>query len=335
MSSPLEALPKKSIVVMEERSKAIQDRIREKAKELLLNKTVDLIIGFGEGSLPLRTTPRFIRDPEKVDRLIWNSFCENNLAAYLHKFSKSKVGIVVKGCDARSIVALSLEKRFKPDQLFLIGVPCQRMVDRRKVKKAVKGEILRVSEHGDQIIVEGEDFKTALKRDDFLYPSCQICTHRNPIQANILVGDPLEESPLLENHPEIKEFEKKSPKERWEYFQKESSRCIRCYACREACPMCYCAECFVDSSNPKWIEKGLSPTDLQFYHIVRAYHQTGRCSSCGACERACPMEIRLTYLTQKLNRDVKELYNFETGVQAEEPPPLSTYEIEDQQEFIK
>jgi hypothetical protein len=47
------------------------------------------------------------------------------------------------------------------------------------------------------------------------------------------------------------------------------------------------------------------------------------------------MDIRLTYLTQKLNLDAKELFRFEAGVDPEALPPLATYEIEDQQEFVK
>ena len=47
------------------------------------------------------------------------------------------------------------------------------------------------------------------------------------------------------------------------------------------------------------------------------------------------MEIKLNYMTQRLNQDVKELYGFETGVDKDASPPLSTFETEDKQEFIK
>jgi hypothetical protein len=47
------------------------------------------------------------------------------------------------------------------------------------------------------------------------------------------------------------------------------------------------------------------------------------------------MEIPLVYLTQKLNQEVSELFDFEAGADSKRLPPLSTYDVEDKQEFIK
>ena len=75
----------------------------------MTDKKVDVIIGYERGTLPLRTRPAFIREPEETKKLVWNLGCDNTLSSYL-KTVKGKVGIVAKGCDARSIVGLISEK---------------------------------------------------------------------------------------------------------------------------------------------------------------------------------------------------------------------------------
>lgn len=312
----------------------VQRKMREEAKNLLGTGKVDLIIGFEEGTLPLRASPVFIHSENDVEKLIWNSFCENNLATYLTKIGSSKVAVVAKGCDSRSIVALIVEGQIKREQIIVIGIPCQGMVDRRKIEREVEGEILEAKEKNGEILVKGDSFERVFKKEDYLYSSCRTCRHHNPVVFDILIGKKIKENTQMDEYAEIAEYEKKSIDERWEYFSKEVSRCIRCYACRQACPMCYCEECFVDSSNPKWIEKGLDFSDLAIWHIVRAYHQTGRCVNCGSCERACPMGINLRFLTQKINKDVRDYFNFEAGLDITVPPPLATFSVKDRQDFI-
>jgi len=312
----------------------VQRKIREEAKNLLAAGRVDLIIGFEEASLPLRASPVFIHNEDDLDMLVWNSFCENNLATYLTKVVGRKVAVVAKGCDSRSIVALIVEGQIKREEIIVIGIPCRGMVDRRKIEKEVEGEILEAGEKNGEVLVKGDDFEGVFKKEDYLYPSCRTCKYRNPVISDILIGEKIKENTEVDEYAEVKEYEKKSIDERREYFGREMGKCIRCYACRQACPMCYCEECFVDSSHPKWIEKGLDSSDLTIWHIMRAYHQAGRCVDCGSCERACPMEINLRFLTKKINKEVKDYFNFETGLDIKVAPALATFSPDDRQDFI-
>ncbi len=182
-------------------------------------------------------------------------------------------------------------------------------------------------------MVESKSGSFTLEKTTLLHESCARCIHPNPISADIVIGELLPEgdppwhvSRLYLCRPHLQE--------RYAWFRQEAERCIRCYACREACPMCYCEECFVDHVSPRWTESGTTPAGMQGWHIVRAFHQTGRCTSCGACERACPMDIKMTYLTEKLNQDMRQKYNFEVGLDTETPPPFSTITLDDKSRFI-
>ncbi len=292
------------------------------------NGEVELVIGFEPGTLPMRAAPAFIRAAADAERLIWGPFCENSLARYLVGLKGHKVAIVAKGCDTRAIVALMVEHQVEREQVVIIGVPCQGMADQNIIAGNVPGEVLAARWTDQTITVEGDGFTRRLRRKDVLFTSCAACTHPNPLIHDSLAGEPVTVW-SDDECAQIAAFEEKSPAERWAYFEAEASRCIRCYACREACPLCYCEECFVDHTTPRWVESGVTPAGLQGWHIGRAYHLAGRCVSCGACQRACPMAIDLVYLTGKLNKDVRELYGFEAGLSLEELPPLATFRPED------
>lgn len=309
--------------------------LKEGVKRLLDGKQVELVIGYEKGTLALRTTPSFITSADDVERLVWNEFCENNLAKYLPG-RKEKVAIVAKGCDVRSIVGLIQEGQITREQIFIIGIPCEGIIDRRKIESRLgKKEILEAACENGKILLRGEDFQEILKKDDFLYDSCKVCKYRNPIVFDLLIGDRVPESGGIDEYAEIREFEAKSADERWLHFQKEISKCIRCYACRNACPLCYCEWCLVDQSQPRWIGVTDNPSDVGIFHLFRVFHVAGRCVDCGACSRACPMNIDLRWLLKKMEKDVKELFGYEAGLSVEEVPPLATFKEEDPQDFIK
>jgi len=310
------------------------DRIKEIAEKLLKDASVDMVIGFRKGTVPMMNEPCAVTTEAGVQTLVWDGNCGVNLANYLTDRTE-KIGIVAKGCDSRNIVTHIIENKIKRDQLVIIGVPCSGMIDRHKIIASFDGEIQKVMENDTLVTVSGEGGEKQFNRADILQENCNVCIHRNPVIYDELAADPVEEQTGVDRYADVRKIEGMSSKEKWEYFETLLSGCIRCYACRNACPLCYCPTCFVDESKPQWVGKSQDPIDIRTFHFLRAYHCAGRCTDCGACERVCPVGINVRTFTKKLEKDCVELFNWEAGLTLDERPPLDTYRPEDPNDFIK
>ncbi len=311
------------------------EKIRETAKRLLAEEKVDVFIGYRKGTVPMMNEPLLVNHPDKVDQLYWDNFCGLNLCNYLTKRT-DKIGIIANGCNSRNMVTHIIENQIKRDQLYIVGIPCEGMIDHRAVARAVKQrEILDVEQNGTKFVVKGHDFEETFEKAKFLQSNCAVCRHRNPVIYDEMLGDPVDEQTDVNPYSDVEKIEAMDPEKKQGFFTRLISRCIRCYACRNSCPLCYCPTCFVDESAPQWVGKSIDPTDTMTFHFLRAYHCAGRCTDCGACERVCPMGISMRQFTKKLNKDAEELFDWEAGLDPEKRPPLDIYRPDDYNDFIK
>lgn len=310
------------------------EKIREIAGRLLQSGAVEMVIGFRAGTVPMMNEPHFAKTPAEAQRLVWDSHCGINLANYLTD-RKEKIGVVAKGCDSRNIVTHIIENKIKREQLVIIGVPCKGMVDKRKIAMKCSGEITEVIETETGLTAKGNGFSQDFEKKDVLQHNCSLCIHRNPVIHDEVVGAPVAEQQGVDRYADVRSLEAMTPEQRWKYFDDLLSPCIRCYACRNACPLCYCPTCFVDEARPQWVGKSQDASDVRTFHFLRAYHCAGRCTDCGACERACPVGINMRTFTKKLEKDCLDLFGWEAGLNPEVRPPLDVYRPQDPNDFIK
>jgi ferredoxin len=319
--------------------------LRKTALGLLKEGRVNVILGYRQGSLPLTSRPYFARDAKAVEQLVWNSACAANLATFLPRlFAKParppkdyrppKVALVAKGCDARSAAQLAKANQFPRENLVIIGMPCLGMIDRDKVSVAVGGaEILEFTESADgKLSVRTASGTKKVDRESVLAEACIECACPTVAVADVSVAGP-SRKPAKDRHRRMREFAAKSREERWQLFVAEMSKCIRCNACREACPNCYCKVCFADQTKPAWVRPGDALADKIMFHMGRIYHQAGRCVECDACVRACPMGVDLRLFTQQLVADAEELFGSAPGM-TDAAPVLTTFTDDDSEDFM-
>ena len=281
-----------------------QDTIRARARELLESGEVATFIGWEAGRFENQTTPLVISDASQAERLVWNEYCVNTLAKYARDVSaRGKVGLVVRGCDSRAIVRMIIDQVIKREDVYLVGVGCPGIKDRKT------GELLK---------------------------KCAECRHANPVLCDEMAGDEVARNLPEGRFAEVEEVEAMAQPERSRYFESVYAKCIRCYACRDVCPCCTCRECFVDARRENWVGKQNNVAENRFYGLTRVMHIGDRCIECGECERACPMDLPLMKLNRKVIRDLNDLFGeFESSMALDEPPEkLITYDLSDREEFM-
>jgi formate dehydrogenase subunit beta len=311
--------------------------LRATAAELLSEGAVELVIGYAlspDGSV----VPRFAQQAEEAGELIWNERCAYNLVRYLTEPDllgpevegapsrgdaadkpargsaadrpAARIAVTVKGCDLKSLVVLLAEGQVRRDQVIVIGLPCAGVVDE-------EGRVLG---------------------------KCSTCPAevRNPRRdlCDVVVGSGEDEPPVQEPaagelYQDVAQIDALSTRERREFWDGHFSRCLRCYACRNVCPLCYCKECVFDQHNPCWVSPAPSVSSNRAFHLIRAYHLAGRCVDCGECERACPVGIPLRRINRKMARVVRESFHFEAGVDPEAKAPIAAFAAGDPEEFIE
>jgi len=312
-----------------------------KAKVSLLFKEgiVSSFLGFTTASLPMAIRPFHVKNEKDIDKLIWNSFCYINLANYLPELTKNnkekKTGVIVTGCWSRNIVVQIQEGQLKREDLYILGISSRGMINPKNIlDRFPEKEILNIKESDHNLTVEGRGFSEQIKRWDVTRDNCKTCNNPDPVIYDDLVGNLAGKRNINNKYYQVDEIEDMPHEKRWEWFLKEIDKCIRCYACRNSCPLCYCPTCFVDDSRPQWLGKSVKQTETAIFHILRAYHCAGRCTDCGTCESVCPMGIKMRLFTRKLEKDVFNLFGVEAGLDINVPLPLTTYKMEDPEDFI-
>ena len=324
----------------------LEKELQARVREWLENGEIKYFIGYEKAPNSSIARPVFIFDPSNVEKLVLGPACVDNLTRYVVDEMKIKpkrgeepdlrpVGVVVKPCDSKSLVELIKENIVPRDRVRIVGVQSESSVDPGKLETVVSGiplekrNSISFIDAGDEFVLRYDGGELTVPKSELECDKCGVCITHNPVIHDLVLGTAdMHFTP--EEFDDIHALEALSPEERWAYWEEHFSRCVRCYACRNACSLCYCEECVFDRVKPyNWNEKSVKTRENTFYHLVRAMHLGGRCVDCGECERACPMDIPIRMLNRFLARQAKNRFKVYPGMNIEEKPMFGSYDVDD------
>jgi ferredoxin len=253
--------------------------MRERAKELLTAGEVAQVLAWEKGELPCYPAPAFFTGPEALDTMVYDRFCTANLSKYMIEAARQpgRTLVFLRPCDAYSLEQLIKENQVKRGQAYIIGIGCE----------------------GCVVVDDGEERG--------LLEGCRVCTKTgHPVYDELIGADiaPRMATDDTARFADVRGLEAAGDTERYAFWRVRLSKCIRCNACRNICPTCHCKLCVFDGERYDTRQRtNATSFEGQFFHVIRAYHQAGRCTDCGQCSRVCPQGIPLQILNRKLMRD--------------------------------
>ncbi|MDO9578590.1 MAG: 4Fe-4S binding protein [Candidatus Cloacimonadales bacterium] len=161
------------------------------------------------------------------------------------------------------------------------------------------------------------------------------------------------ETDLAKWQKQIEELKKLKSKNRAETFEivkgmvegfdnlvETFANCIGCHNCGSSCPICYCRQCYFDTSVAKpnsdiimlrAEERGAVslPLDRIMFHTGRMAHMSLSCVSCGLCSDACPVNIPVARIFSYVASQTQKTFEYEAGASVGDALPMKEYKLEE------
>lgn len=343
--------------------------VRDLLRALLDKKIVDALLVPLEGACG-SVMPALVKNVMRLDHA--NQFAPVmafNSARLVSMLTRDgagqKIGAVLRSCEIRALIELVKFNQAKMDALVVIGVDCfgtyavPEYANTLRESPDLLQQVLTRARIGD---LDAFTFRNA----------CAMCEHPTPSHADIAIGfigvdnakalvvemrDDLAQQMEMRADTAYDEArarvlanlvaarttrrdatlthfreEMRSNGGMASYF----ANCMECTNCMNACPICYCKECFFRTANAEHAPCELlrsaerqgtipMPPDALLFQLTRLNHMATSCVGCGMCEAACPHDIPLTAMFRAVGARVQRIFDYEPGRDIAEKPPFMTF----------
>ncbi len=277
----------------------------------------------------------------------------------------AKIGVVLRSCEIRALIELVKFNQASLDHVTIIGVDCIGTYAVPEYARALKqspdlnAQVLARAKEGSD---DGLELRSA----------CAMCERPTPPHADIaigFIGVDSDKALVLEMKDEIaaqmglaadasfaqarekvlaglvarRTAQRDAALSQFQQQLRASggmasyfANCLECTNCMNACPICYCKECFFRTANAEHAPSELLraaarqgainlPSDALLFQLTRLNHMATSCVGCGMCESACPHDIPLTAMFRSVGARVQKILEYEPGRNLGDKPPFMDF----------